>query len=166
MKTCRNMFRDMMLALGMAILFVYMIMVSLFESYAPSVYHYVPHYRCIGGRLDRSFLNRPDAKYFFYDWSDHLDGTLKCKNAILSDDYTNTLRARGHAMLDAILEAVEKICWPNHNDNRYDGLGMLPLALGTGAGSDIRQSMARIVIGALISSTLLTRSLCRDVHLH
>ncbi len=33
---------------------------------------------------------------------------------------------------------------------------MLPLALGLGAGSEIRQSMAIVVIGALISSTLLT----------
>ncbi|NUM77702.1 efflux RND transporter permease subunit, partial [candidate division KSB1 bacterium] len=35
-------------------------------------------------------------------------------------------------------------------------LGMMPLAMALGAGSEIRQSMAIAVIGALISSTLLT----------
>jgi HAE1 family hydrophobic/amphiphilic exporter-1 len=35
-------------------------------------------------------------------------------------------------------------------------LGMAPLALAIGAGSEVRQSMAIVVIGALISSTLLT----------
>lgn len=43
-------------------------------------------------------------------------------------------------------------------------LGMMPLALALGAGAEMRQSMAIVVIGALVSSTLLTLVLVPAVY--
>ncbi len=150
-----NMFRDMMLALGMAILFVYMIMVSLFESYAhPFTIMFSLPVALVGG-LTALFLTGQTLNTFSMIGVIMSMG-LVTKNAILLVDYTNTLRARGHAMLDAILEAGPTRLRPIIMTTATMVLGMLPLALGLGAGSDIRQSMAIIVIGALISSTLLT----------
>ncbi|MFZ1081377.1 MAG: efflux RND transporter permease subunit, partial [Candidatus Kryptoniota bacterium] len=150
-----DMFNDMMLALGMAILFVYMIMVSLFESYAhPFTIMFSLPVALVGG-LSALFLTGQTLNTFSMIGVIMSMG-LVTKNAILLVDYTNTLRSRGSTMADAILEAGPTRLRPIVMTTATMVLGMLPLALGLGAGSEIRQSMAIIVIGALISSTLLT----------
>ncbi|HEY9165382.1 MAG TPA: efflux RND transporter permease subunit [Candidatus Kryptonia bacterium] len=150
-----DMFSDMGLALGMAILFVYMIMVSLFESYAhPFTIMFSLPVALVGG-LIALFLTGQTLNTFSMIGVIMSVG-LVTKNAILLVDYTNTLRARGLGMKEAILEAGPTRLRPIVMTTATMVLGMLPLALGLGAGSDIRQSMAIIVIGALISSTLLT----------
>ncbi|HUI30961.1 MAG TPA: efflux RND transporter permease subunit [Candidatus Acidoferrales bacterium] len=150
-----DMFRDMMLALGMAVLFVYMIMVSLFESYAhPFTIMFSLPVALVGGFV-ALFLTGQTLNTFSMIGLIMSMG-LVTKNAILLVDYTNTLRSRGYRMIDAILEAGPTRLRPIIMTTATMVLGMLPLALGLGAGSDLRQSMAIIVIGALISSTLLT----------
>ena len=150
-----DMFSDMMLALGMAVLFVYMIMVSLFESYAhPFTIMFSLPVAIVGG-MAALFLTGETLNTFSMIGLIMSVG-LVTKNAILLVDYTNTLRSRGLSMREAILEAGPTRLRPIVMTTATMVLGMLPLALGLGAGSDIRQSMAVIVIGALVSSTLLT----------
>ncbi len=150
-----DMFSDMMLALAMAILFVYMIMVSLFESYAhPFTIMFSLPVALVGGML--ILLLTGQTLNTFSMIGVIMSMGLVTKNAILLVDYTNTLRARGHSMVDAILEAGPTRLRPIVMTTATMVFGMLPLALGLGAGSEIRQSMALVVIGALISSTLLT----------
>jgi len=150
-----DMFRDMMLALGMAILFVYMIMVSLFESYAhPFTIMFSLPVALVGG-ISALFLTG-QALNIFSMIGIIMSMGLVTKNAILLVDYTNTLRSRGYKIVDAILEAGPTRLRPIIMTTATMVFGMLPLALGLGAGADLRQSMAIIVIGALISSTLLT----------
>jgi HAE1 family hydrophobic/amphiphilic exporter-1 len=81
---------------------------------------------------------------------------LVTKNAILIVDFTNALRARGLAMREALLEAGKIRLRPIMMTTATMVFGMMPLALALGAGSEMRQSMAIVVIGGLISSTLLT----------
>ncbi len=150
-----DMFRDMVLALAMAILFVYMIMVSLFESYAhPFTIMFSLPVALVGGML-ALFLTGQTLNTFSMIGVIMSMG-LVTKNAILLVDYTNTLRGRGYEMIDAILEAGPTRLRPIVMTTATMVFGMLPLALGLGAGSEIRQSMAIVVIGALISSSLLT----------
>ncbi len=150
-----DMFRDMMLALGMAVLFVYMIMVSLFESYAhPFTIMFSLPVALVGGTS--ALLLAGQTLNIFSMIGVIMSMGLVAKNAILLVDYTNTLRSRGYKMIDAILEAGPTRLRPIIMTTATMVLGMLPLALGLGAGADLRQSMAIIVIGALISSTLLT----------
>ncbi len=81
---------------------------------------------------------------------------LVTKNAILLVDYTNTLRARGRARRDAILEAGPTRLRPILMTTLAMIMGMLPTALGLGQGAEFRSPMAVAVIGGLIWSTLLT----------
>lgn len=150
-----DMFSDMGLALAMAILFVYMIMVSLFESYAhPFTIMFSLPVALVGGML--ALLLTGETLNTFSMIGVIMSTGLVTKNAILLVDYTNTLRGRGLNMTDAILEAGPVRLRPIVMTTATMVLGMSPLALGLGSGSEIRQSMAIVVIGALISSTLLT----------
>jgi HAE1 family hydrophobic/amphiphilic exporter-1 len=78
------------------------------------------------------------------------------KNGILLVDYTNTLRSRGYALLDAVLEAGPKRMRPVLMTAVSTVFGMLPVALSTGDGSEWRNPMGIISIGGLLTSTFLT----------
>jgi HAE1 family hydrophobic/amphiphilic exporter-1 len=78
------------------------------------------------------------------------------KNGILLVDYTNTLRDRGLALYDAVLEAGPTRMRPVLMTAVSTIFGMLPVALSTGDGSEWRNPMGIIAIGGLSASTLLT----------
>ena len=78
------------------------------------------------------------------------------KNAILLVDYTNTLRARGQSLYDAVLEAGPTRMRPVLMTTVSTIFGMLPVALSTGDGSEWRNAMGVVSIGGLLTSTLLT----------
>jgi hydrophobic/amphiphilic exporter-1 (mainly G- bacteria), HAE1 family len=84
-----------------------------------------------------------------------LMGLVK-KNSILLVDYTNTLRTRGLSRRDALLEAGPVRLRPILMTTFAMVLGMLPVALGLGEGSDIRSPMGVTVIGGLLTSLFLT----------
>ena len=77
-------------------------------------------------------------------------------NAIVLVDYINRLRARGLGLNEAVLEAGALRLRPILITTTTTVLGLLPLAVGVGEGSEIQQPLALTVIGGLISSTLLT----------
>lgn len=81
---------------------------------------------------------------------------LVAKNAILLVDYTNTLRERGKARAEAILEAGPTRLRPILMTTIAMIFGMLPTALGLGRGAEFRAPLATPVIGGLILSTMLT----------
>jgi HAE1 family hydrophobic/amphiphilic exporter-1 len=81
---------------------------------------------------------------------------LVTKNAILLVDFTNTLRGRGLGMHEALLEAGKTRLRPIVMTTATMVFGMMPLALALGAGAEMRQGMAVVVVGGLLSSTLLT----------
>ena len=78
------------------------------------------------------------------------------KNAILLIDYTNQLRKKGFSRHDALLETGIVRLRPILMTTASTILGMLPLALGLGAGAELRQPMAVAIIGGLITSSLLS----------
>jgi HAE1 family hydrophobic/amphiphilic exporter-1 len=78
------------------------------------------------------------------------------KNGILLVDYTNTLRSRGHSLREAVLEAGPIRMRPVLMTAGSTICGMLPVALGTGDGSEWRSPMGWIAIGGLATSTFLT----------
>ena len=78
------------------------------------------------------------------------------KNGILLVDYTNTLRARGLPLYEAVLEAGPTRMRPVLMTAVSTIFGMLPLALGRGDGSEWRAPMGIVSIGGLAASTLLT----------
>lgn len=78
------------------------------------------------------------------------------KNAILLLDYINQLRQKGMNRHDAILETGTVRLRPIIMTTVSTLLGMLPIALGLGAGAELRQPMAVAIMGGLITSTLLS----------
>lgn len=78
------------------------------------------------------------------------------KNALLLMDYVNQLSQTGMSRKDAIIETGIVRLRPILMTTASTILGMLPIALGLGAGAELRQPMAVAIIGGLITSTLLT----------
>ncbi len=151
----RDMFSDMSIALTLAILFVYMIMVSLFESYIHPLTIMFSLPVALVGALGSLAMTGMTLSMFSMIGIIMLMG-LVTKNAILLVDFANTLRSRGLAMRDALLESGKTRLRPIIMTTATMIFGMLPLALAFGAGSEMRQSMAVVIIGGLLSSTLLT----------
>ena len=78
------------------------------------------------------------------------------KNAILLIDYANQLRKKGLSRHDALLETGFVRLRPILMTTASTILGMLPLALGLGAGAELRQPMAVAIMGGLMTSSLLS----------
>ncbi|AFY44337.1 efflux RND transporter permease subunit [Nostoc sp. PCC 7107] len=81
---------------------------------------------------------------------------LANKNAIVLVDYINQLRQAGLSRKEAILKAGPVRLRPIMMTTVSTLLGMLPIALGLGAGSELRSPMAVAIAGGLISSTILS----------
>jgi hydrophobic/amphiphilic exporter-1 (mainly G- bacteria), HAE1 family len=78
------------------------------------------------------------------------------KNAILLVDYTNTLRERGRSRQDALLEAGPTRLRPIMMTTIALILGILPVALAIGRGSEFRETIGITIIGGITLSTFLT----------
>ena len=82
---------------------------------------------------------------------------LVVNNAILLVDYTNTLRRRdGLPLFEAIEQAGRTRLRPILMTSLTTALGLMPMALGIGEGGEMQAPLARVVIGGLMSSTLIT----------
>jgi HAE1 family hydrophobic/amphiphilic exporter-1 len=78
------------------------------------------------------------------------------KNAILIVDFVLTMRDRGYERKEAVLRGAQVRLRPILMTTAAMVLGMLPMGLGLSPGSEFRSPMAVVVIGGLITSTLLT----------
>ena len=78
------------------------------------------------------------------------------KNAIVLVDYINLMRDRGLALNEAIAISGKSRLRPVLMTSLTTILGMLPLAMSTGEGSEIWSPMGIAVIGGLIFSTIVT----------
>ena len=81
---------------------------------------------------------------------------LVTKTSILLVDYTIQLREDGVPIVEALVKSGSVRLRPIMMTTLSTILGMLPLALGLGAGAELRASMAVAVICGLITSSLLT----------
>jgi HAE1 family hydrophobic/amphiphilic exporter-1 len=151
----RTMISDMMKVIMLSILFVYMILVSLYESYVhPFAVMFSVPVALIGALMGLA-LTGYTLSMFSLIGILILMG-LVTKNGILLVDFTNQMRDRGMNMRDALLAAGPMRLRPILMTTMTMVVGMIPLALALGSGSDMRAGMAVVIIGGLISSLLLT----------
>ncbi|MDO8690964.1 MAG: efflux RND transporter permease subunit, partial [Dehalococcoidia bacterium] len=143
------------MAILLAVLFVYMILASQFGSFV--------HPFTIMLALPFSIVGALLALFAFHFSFDMLAMIgiillmgLATKNSILLVEFINQLRRRGLTVRDAILEAGPIRLRPILMTTLAMVFGMVPAAVGFGAGAESRQPMAVAVIGGLLSSTLLT----------
>ncbi len=81
---------------------------------------------------------------------------LTNKSAILLVDYINQLRRSGVSRTEAILIAGPVRLRPILMTTAATLLGMVPIALGWGAGAELRTPMATTIMGGLVTSTVLS----------
>jgi len=77
-------------------------------------------------------------------------------NGVVMVSYFNQLHAEGIAIDQVVLEGAKRRLRPVLMTASITALGLLPLLFATGPGSEIQKPLAIVVIGGLISSTLLT----------
>ena len=148
-------FANLMFALGLAVVIVYMVLASQFESFVHPFTIMLSLPLSVVGALGALAMFDMTMSIFTMIGLILLMG-LVTKNGILLVDYTIALRERGMARNDAVLKAGPVRLRPILMTTLAMIFGMLPIALGTGAGSESRAPMAVAVIGGLIVSTLLT----------
>ncbi len=151
----RTMMSDMMKAILLSILFVYMILVTLYESYIhPFVVMFSVPVAIIGALLGLA-LTGYSLSMFSMIGILILMG-LVTKNGILLVDFTNQLRDQGMERRQALLTAGPMRLRPILMTTMTMVVGLMPLALAFGEGSEMRAGMGIVIIGGLISSLLLT----------
>ncbi len=77
-------------------------------------------------------------------------------NGIVLVTYINQLRAAGRTVLQAVQEGAERRLRPVLMTALIASLGLVPMLLATGPGSELQRPLAVVVIGGLFTSTLLT----------
>lgn len=77
-------------------------------------------------------------------------------NGVVMMTYFNQLRAKGMEITEVVMEGALRRLRPVMMTATICGFGLVPLLLATGPGSEIQRPLAIVVIGGLISSTLLT----------
>jgi HAE1 family hydrophobic/amphiphilic exporter-1 len=154
--TMKESFGYLFFALFLAVVMVYIVLASQFESFIHPFTIMFALPLSVVGALGLLAITGMTMSIFTMIGIIMLMG-LVTKNGILLVDFTNTLRSRdGLSRDDALLQAGPIRLRPILMTTVAMIFGMLPTALGTGAGSESRSPMAMAVIGGLTTSTLLT----------
>jgi HAE1 family hydrophobic/amphiphilic exporter-1 len=148
-------FGSLLAALGLGILLIYLIMVALYEN---AVYPFVVLMAlplALIGAFMALALTMSDLTIFAMIGLIMLMG-LVAKNGILLVDFTNQRKEEGATLTEALIDAGRERFRPILMTTIAMILGMLPIAMATGAGSEVKSGMAWVIIGGLTSSLLLT----------
>jgi HAE1 family hydrophobic/amphiphilic exporter-1 len=142
-------------ALLMAVILIYMVLAAQFESYIHPLTIMLSLPFAMVGALLGLLIGGHTINIMSLIGVILLMG-LVTKTSILLVDYTIQLRDEGVPIVEALVKSGSVRLRPIMMTTLSTILGMLPLALGLGAGAELRASMAVAVIGGLITSSLLT----------
>jgi hydrophobic/amphiphilic exporter-1 (mainly G- bacteria), HAE1 family len=148
--------RQLLMALALALLLVYMVMAAEFENLLdPFVVMFSVPMAAIGVFFTM-WLTQTTFNIQSYIGMILLIGIVT-NNAIVLIDYVNLLRRRdGMELHEAVVEGGRRRLRPILMTTAATVLGLIPLALGIGEGAEVQASMARVVIGGMTVSTLIT----------
>lgn len=148
-------FTKLALVLIIAIVLIYMIMASQFESLVyPTIVMFSMPLAITGGILGLLITGNTITVTSFMGFI-MLVGMV-VNNAIVLVDYTNQLRERGLECFDALIEAGPSRLRPILMTTLTTIIGMLPMALGTGEGTETQKPMAIAIIFGMAISTIVT----------
>ena len=142
-------------ALGLAIVFIYMLLGSQFNSFLYPVAIMASLPLSLIGVFFALFLFGSSLNIFSIIGIIMLMG-LVCKNAILLIDFIKESLSNGLSRTESIMLAGQTRLRPILMTTAAMVMGMIPLALGIGEGSEQQAPMAHAIIGGVITSTLLT----------
>jgi multidrug efflux pump subunit AcrB len=142
-------------ALGLAVIFIYLILASQFASFTQPIAIMVSLPLSLIGVFLALLITGTTLNIFSMIGFIMLMG-LVTKNAILLVDFANRARRGGASLFDSLMEAGQVRLRPIMMTTAAMIGGMLPLALGVGEGGETQAPMGRAIIGGVITSTLLT----------
>jgi CzcA family heavy metal efflux pump len=151
----RQAFRELLLVFGAAAALVLLVLVIEFRALTPALILLLAAPLSFGGsflllRLAGSELDVSSSMGLIL-----LVG-LVVKNGIVMLDYAHRLRAEGLPFVDAVAQAARVRLRPILMTTLCTLFGLLPLALGLGAGAELQKPLALAVVGGLGLSTLVT----------
>jgi HAE1 family hydrophobic/amphiphilic exporter-1 len=148
-------FYNLGLALILGVILVYMVMASQFESLVyPLIIMLLVPLAFTGALISMAFIYRPLSVPAYLGLI--MLAGIVVNNGIVLVDYINNRKANGLNTNEAILEGGPTRLRPILMTTITTILGLVPLALGIGEGSEIQIPLAVTVIGGLILSTILT----------
>jgi hydrophobic/amphiphilic exporter-1 (mainly G- bacteria), HAE1 family len=151
----KELLENMVIALFLGILFIYLVLASLYESFVTplTIMMVLPLAMC--GAFFALLAFGESLNIFSMIGCILLMG-VATKNSILLVDYTNHLLGEGMSYADAVVEAGRVRLRPILMTSIALIAGMLPIAIGLNEASKQRTSMGIAIIGGVLSSTLLT----------
>ncbi len=148
-------FMDIALLMAISLILVYLIMASQFESLKmPFIIMFSIPFAFSGVAL-ALFITNTTLSVISAIGGVMLIGIV-VKNAIVLVDFINLMRERGHELYEAIAISGRSRLRPVIMTSATTILGMLPLAMSTGSGSELWSPMGIAVIGGLVFSTIVT----------
>jgi hydrophobic/amphiphilic exporter-1 (mainly G- bacteria), HAE1 family len=156
-------FSSLLTAIMAALIFVYLVMVALYNSY---YYPFIVLFSipvALIGALFALALTGESLTIFAMIGMLMLIG-LVAKNAILLVDFANKQREAGKSIREALIEAGKERLRPILMTTLSMIIGMMPIALASGYGAEMKNGMAWVIIGGLTSSLLLTLILVPAVY--
>jgi HAE1 family hydrophobic/amphiphilic exporter-1 len=151
----RRSFRDLAFAFGLALILVYMILAAQFESFVHPFTILVAVPLALVGAVAALWLTGQGLNTMSLIGGVILVGIV-VNDSIVKVDFINQARVRGLELRAAILEAGRVRLRPIVMTTVTTVLGLFPMALGIGRGSDLRAPLAIAVIGGLTVATALT----------
>jgi len=148
-------FGTLLVSLIAAILLVYMVMVVLYDSFSrPFIVLFSIPLSFIGALVALALANM-SLNIFTLLGIIMLIG-LVAKNAIMIVDFANHRKEEGEDTITALIQANHARFRPILMTTIAMVAGMIPLAIASGAGAEINNALAIVIIGGLISSLFLT----------
>ncbi|MFZ6639928.1 efflux RND transporter permease subunit [Undibacterium sp. TC4M20W] len=148
-------FQAAVAALGIAVIFIYLILASQFGSFLQPLAIMTALPFSLIGVLLALLITGSTLNIFSIIGFIMLMG-LVTKNAILLVDFINQAQKQGMSQFDAVLAAGQVRLRPIMMTTLAMIFGMLPMAMGISDGAETQAPMGRAVIGGIITSTLLT----------
>ena len=151
--------------LALAGLITYLLMAALFESwFYPAVIIAAVPLGGVGGLLGLASLNLLGGPFGVFQTLDVLTmlgfviliGTVVNNPILIVDQALQLVRQQGSAANDAIIEAVRSRIRPIFMTTMTTVLGLLPLVLFPGAGSELYRGLGAVLLGGLLVSTVVT----------
>jgi len=139
----------------LAIIFIYLVLAAQFESFVHPFTILLSVPLAVFGALATLFIFKQSLNIYSQIGLIMLIG-LVTKNAILIVEFSNQLRARGAPLLEAVVEAATIRLRPILMTSFSTIFGVLPIAMGIGAGGESRMPLGLVVVGGVFFSTFLT----------
>jgi multidrug efflux pump len=138
-----------------ALVFIYLVLAAQFENFVHPLTILLAVPLAVFGALVALFVFRMTINIYSQIGLIMLIG-LVTKNAILIVEYANQRRARGEPLEDAVVGAARTRLRPILMTTLSTIFGVLPIALGLGAGAESRMPLGIVVVSGMVFSTALT----------